>query len=138
MLECKLENVKTDVDYDELIFFESSLTHELHRMTESDFIEKYKEIDNWTHNEDERALLSAILNYVGYTVEYTPKYFILDYLDYDDFIDEEGNFTEETLKTAYDESIDAFRKCGLLYKEFGGFADGTYYQQSNRIIIENN
>ena len=120
MLELKLENIKTDVNYKDLNFFESVLTHDLHRLTDNDFVS----------NEEEKALLSAVLNYVGYAVDYEPKQYILDYVDYFDFVDEDEEFTEETLEKAYDEAIYAFRRCGLLYKEFGGFADGTYYRQT--------
>lgn len=130
MLELKLENIKTDVNYKDLNFFESVLTHDLHRLTDNDFIEKYKDINDFVSNEEEKALLCAVLNYVGYAVDYEPKQYILDYGDYFDFVDEDEEFAEETLEKAYDEAIDAFRRCGLLYKEFGGFADGTYYRQT--------
>lgn len=37
--------IRTDVDYKELSLFENHLVHELHRLSDMDFVEKYKNIN---------------------------------------------------------------------------------------------
>lgn len=129
-MEITLDNIRTDVDYDEFLFFESHLTHELHRMSEEEFIEKYGDLDEWCDTYEKRALLASILRYVGYKgeLEFTPKGIILDYLDYYIYKEEEEELSEDYLKECYENSIEEFRQNGILYEEFGGFADGTYYK----------
>ena len=116
--------VREDIDYKNLSLFENHLVHELHRLSSKDFIKKYRNIDTWCKSYEEKALLSGILQLVsGVASNFKYDGFILPYLDFLDYKDEE--LTDSDLTQLYEKAIPSFRDCGILYNEFGDFADGT-------------
>ena len=121
--------IRTDVDYNFLRLFEGHLTHELHRLSDDEFVKKYKNVDEWCKSYEEKALLTGILQMITKnTYSFEVDGYILPYLDFLDYEDDE--LTDEDLEQLYDKAIPYFRNCGVLYSEFGGFADGTYYRDS--------
>lgn len=121
--------VREDVDYENLSLFENHLVHELHRLSDKEFIEKYKDINKWCSLYEEKALLSGILQLVsGVASDFNYDGFILPYLDFLDYKDDD--LSDEDLNMLYEKAIPSFRDCDVLYNEFGGFADGTYYRNS--------
>lgn len=119
--------VREDVDYENLSLFENHLVHELHRLSDKEFIEKYKDINKWCSLYEEKALLSGILQLVsGVASDFNYDGFILPYLNFLDYKDDD--LSDEDLNMLYEKAIPSFRDCGVLYNEFGGFADGTYYR----------
>lgn len=121
--------IRTNVDYKELSLFENHLVHELHRLSDAEFIKKYKNINEWCKSYEERALLTGVLQMVTRsTSAFKVDGYVLSYLDFLDY--EDGELTDEDLEQLYDKAIPYFRGCGVLYSEFGGFADGTYYRDS--------
>ena len=70
----------------------------------------------------------VLLEYSGVASDFNYDGFILPYLDFLDYKDEE--LSDEDLSQLYEKAIPSFRDCGILYNEFGGFADGTYYRNS--------
>lgn len=124
-MKLSLDMIKTDVNYTELCFFESHLTHELKRLGKQGFIDSYKNYRIYTDFE-KRALLMGYLEYLGYICEdkYDIKYFILEPYSYLDFKD--GDFLQSDLEDLYNSSLDSFKKYGFLFTEIGGFADGTF------------
>lgn len=116
--------VREDIDYKNLSLFENHLVHELHRLSNKEFIEKYRNIDRWCELYEEKALLSGILQLVsGVASNFKYDGFILSYLDFLDYKD--GELSDSDLAELYEKAIPSFRDCGILYNEFGGFADGT-------------
>lgn len=119
--------VREDIDYKNLSLFENHLVHELHRLSDEEFVEKYKNVNNLCSLYEEKALLSGILQLVsGVASGFKYDGFILPYLDFLDYKDDE--LSNEDLNMLYEKAIPSFRDCGVLYNEFGGFAGGTYYR----------
>lgn len=119
--------IREDIDYESLSLFENHLVHELHRLSDEEFIEKYKNVNNLCSLYEEKALLSGILQLVsGVASGFNYDGFILSYLDFLDYKD--GELSDSDLAELYKKAIPSFRDCGILYNEFGGFADGTYYR----------
>lgn len=119
--------IREDIDYESLSLFENHLVHELHRLSDEEFVEKYKNVNNLCSLYEEKALLSGILQLVsGVASGFKYDGFILPYLDFLDYKDDE--LSDEDLNMLYEKAIPSFRDCGVLYNEFGGFADGTYYR----------
>lgn len=119
--------IREDIDYESLSLFENHLVHELHRLSDEEFVEKYKNVNNLCSLYEEKALLSGILQLVsGVASGFKYDGFILPYLDFLDYKDDE--LSNEDLNMLYEKAIPSFRDCGVLYNEFGGFADGTYYR----------
>lgn len=119
--------IREDIDYESLSLFENHLVHELHRLSDEEFVEKYKNVNNLCSLYEEKALLSGILQLVsGVASGFKYDGFILPYLDFLDYKDDE--LSDENLNMLYEKAIPSFRDCGVLYNEFGGFADGTYYR----------
>lgn len=119
--------IREDIDYESLSLFENHLVHELHRFSDEEFVEKYKNVNNLCSLYEEKALLSGILQLVsGVASGFKYDGFILPYLDFLDYKDDE--LSDEDLNMLYEKAIPSFRDCGVLYNEFGGFADGTYYR----------
>lgn len=119
--------IREDIDYKNLSLFENHLVHELHRLSDEEFVEKYKNVNNLCSLYEEKALLSGILQLVsGVASGFKYDGFILPYLDFLDYKD--GDLSDEDLSMLYERAIPSFRDCGVLYNEFGGFADGTYYR----------
>lgn len=119
--------IREDVDYESLSLFENHLVHELHRLSDKEFVEKYKNVNNLCSLYEEKALLSGILQLVsGVASGFNYDGFILPYLDFLDYKDDD--LSDEDLNMLYEKAIPSFRDCGVLYNEFGGFADGTYYR----------
>lgn len=121
--------IREDINYENLSLFENHLVHELHRLSDKEFTEKYKDINKWCSLYEEKALLSGVLKLVsGVASEFNYDGFILPYLDFLDYKDEE--LSDEDLNQLYEKAIPSFRDYGILYNEFGGFADGTYYRNA--------
>lgn len=122
-----LENINKDVDYDDLCFFESHLSHELKRLGKEGFVEKYRNGVDAIGSYPRKALLCSILSYLNSSLNYELRVssFILDGYDFLDFLD--GDLSEDSLRSIYNNTPKAFRNYGVLYRKFGGFADGTFY-----------
>lgn len=57
--------VREDIDYENLSLFENHLVRELHRLSDEEFVEKYKDVENLCSLYEEKALLSGILQLIS-------------------------------------------------------------------------
>ena len=114
-----INDIRRDINYEELGLLESYLMHEYKRIGREEFISKYKDIEKTTKELelDKDYLVNfvkAIVSYFsGAETKSATKMFIADVRDYS-FIEE---MSKNEINDIYKNSIKSFRDFGFLYSE---------------------